>query len=52
MRTLLWSYLGQRQFSREISRFEIQHFFTLTDADRRELRVRFPKKGRLGAGPR
>jgi TnpA family transposase len=49
MRTLLWSYLGQRQFPREMSRFEIWHFFTLADADRRELRVRFPRKGRLGA---
>jgi hypothetical protein len=32
-----------------MSRFEIRHFFTLADADRRELRVRFPRKGRLGA---
>jgi hypothetical protein len=28
MRTLLWSYLGQRQFPREMSRFEIRHFFS------------------------
>jgi hypothetical protein len=49
MRTLLWSYLGRRQCPREMSRFEIRHFFTLADADRRELRVRFPRKGRLGA---
>jgi hypothetical protein len=49
MRTLLWSYLGQRQFPREMSRFEIWHFFTMTDNDRRELRTRFPKKVRLGA---
>jgi hypothetical protein len=26
MRTLLWSYLGQRQFPGEMSRFEVQHF--------------------------
>jgi hypothetical protein len=32
-----------------MSRFEIQHFFTMTDNDRRELRIRFPKKVRLGA---
>jgi hypothetical protein len=37
MRALLWSYLGQRQFLREMSRFEIRHFLTLADADRREL---------------
>jgi hypothetical protein len=37
MRALLWSYLGQRQFQREMSRFEIRHFLTLADADRREL---------------
>ena len=49
MRTLLWSYLGQRQFPREMSRFEIRHFFTMTENDRRELRIRFPKKVRLGA---
>jgi hypothetical protein len=49
MRTLLWSYPGQRQFPKEMSRFEIQHFFTFTDDDRRELRIRFPKRVRLGA---
>jgi len=49
MRTLLWSYLGQRQFPKEMSRFEVQHFFTFTDGDRRELRIRFPKRVRLGA---
>jgi hypothetical protein len=38
MRTLLWSYLGQRQFPREMSRFEIRHFFTMTDNDRRRYR--------------
>jgi hypothetical protein len=47
IRTLLWSYLAQRQILREMSRFEIGHSFT--DADRQELRVRFPRKGCLGA---
>jgi hypothetical protein len=28
MRTLLWSYVGRRQFPRETSRFEIRHFFS------------------------
>jgi hypothetical protein len=49
MRTLLRWYLGQRQFPKELSRSEIQHFFTFTDDDCRELRIRFPKRVRLGA---
>jgi hypothetical protein len=49
MHSLLGSYLGRRQFPKDMSRFEIRHFFQLTDGERRELRVRFPKKVRLGA---
>jgi hypothetical protein len=48
MRTLSWSYLGCRQFPRELSPFEIRHFFSLDATDRRDLRVRYPKKLRLG----
>ncbi len=51
MRSLLWSNLGHRNFPKEMGRFEIRHFFTLTNAERRELRVRFPRSLRLGAAP-
>ncbi len=36
MRTLLWSYLGWRQFPRDTSAFEVRHFFSFSVADRRE----------------
>src|ERR1700749_2030597 len=49
MHSLLQSSLGRRNFPKEMSRFELRHFFTLTDAERRELRVRFPRRLRLGA---
>ncbi len=49
MHSLLWSSLGRRSFPKEMGRFEIRHFFTLTDAARRELRGRFPRRLRLGA---
>ena len=39
MRTLLWSYLGWRRFSRDMSAFEIRHFLSFSVADKRELRV-------------
>jgi hypothetical protein len=48
MRTLLWSYLGQRQFPKEMSRFEIQNFFTFTDNDPGTAHS-FPEEVRLGA---
>jgi hypothetical protein len=47
MRTLLWSYLGWRRFPRDMSSFEVRHFFSLSIADRRELRVRYPRRLRL-----
>jgi hypothetical protein len=49
MRTLLWSYLGWRRFPRDMSAFELRHFFSFSVADRRELRVRYPRRLRLGA---
>ena len=49
MRTLLWSYPGWKRFPREMSAFEVRRFFSLTAADGRELRVRYPRKLRLGA---
>lgn len=49
MRTLLWSYLGARRFPRDMSAFELRHFFSFSIADRRELRVRYPRRPRLGA---
>jgi TnpA family transposase len=49
MRTLLWSYLGWRRFPRQMNAFEIRQFFTLNARDRRELRVRYPRRLRLGA---
>jgi Domain of unknown function (DUF4158) len=49
MRTLLWSYLGWRRFPRDMSAFEVRHFFSFSVADRRELRVRYPRRLRLGA---
>ncbi len=52
MRTLLWSYLGWRRFPRDMSAFEVRHFFSFSVADRRELRVRHPRRLRLGAALR
>jgi hypothetical protein len=49
MRTLLWSYLGWGRFPRDMSAFELRHFFSFSVADRRELRVRYPRRLRLGA---
>ena len=49
MRTLLWSYLGWRRFPRDMSAFEVRHFFSFSLADRRELRIRYPRRLRLGA---
>lgn len=47
MRTLLWSYLGWRRFPRDMSAFELRHIFSFSVADRRELRVRYPRRPRL-----
>ena len=49
MDTLLWTYLGWRRFPRELTLFEIRRFFALSAKDRRELRVRYPVRLRLGA---
>ena len=49
MRTLLWTYLGWRRFPRELSEFEVRRFFSFSTKDRRELRVRYPVRLRLGA---
>ena len=49
MRTLLWSYLGWRQFPRELSTFEVRQFFSLRLRERHVLRRRFRARGRLGA---
>src|SRR5271170_3589934 len=49
MRSLLWSYLGSRRFPREMSTFEVRHFFTLSSDDRHVLRRRFHSRSRLGA---
>jgi hypothetical protein len=49
MRTLLWSYLGWRRFSREMSSFEVREFFTFDLAVRQRLRRRFRSRARLGA---
>ena len=49
MRTLLRSYLGWRRFPRELSAFEVRHFFSLTRRDREALRKRFRTRARLGA---
>jgi len=49
MGALLWSYLGWRRFPRELSGFELRRFFALEASDRRELRVRYPRRLRLGA---
>lgn len=49
MRTLLWSYLGWRRFPRELSAFEVRHFFSLTRRDREALRKRIRTRARLGA---
>ena len=48
MRTLLWSYLGWRQFPRELSTFEVRQFFSLRPRERHVLRRRFRAHGRLG----
>jgi hypothetical protein len=49
MRTLLWSYLGWRRFPRELTAFEVRHFFCLNARDRQVLRKRFRTRARLGA---
>jgi hypothetical protein len=49
MRTLLWSYLGWHRFPRDMSAFEMRHFFSFSAVNRRELRVRYPGRLRLGA---
>jgi hypothetical protein len=47
MRTLLWSYLSCRRFPRELSAFEVRHFFSLSRRDRESLRKRFRTRARL-----
>ena len=49
MHSVLWTYLGWRKFPRELTSFEARRFFTFSAADRRELRVRYTKRLRLGA---
>jgi hypothetical protein len=48
MGALMWSYLGWRRFPRELSGFELRRFFALEASDRRELRVRYPRRLRRG----
>lgn len=48
MHALLWTYLGWRRFSRDLSRFDLCRFLSLNAQDRRELRVRYPVRLRLG----
>ena len=48
MRTLL-SYLGWRRFPPDMSAFEVRHFFSFSVADKRESRVRYPRRLRLDA---
>lgn len=49
MHSVLWTYLGWRTFPRELTSFEARRFFTFSAADRRELRIRYKRRLRLGA---
>lgn len=49
MHSVLWTYLGWRKFPRELTGFEARRFFTFSAADRRELRIRYTRRLRLGA---
>src|ERR1700735_3650970 len=49
MGSLLWSYLGNRRFPREMNSFEVRRYFTLSSDDRLVLRHRFRSRSRLGA---
>jgi hypothetical protein len=49
MSTLLLTYLGWRKFPRDLSSFEVQQFFSLSQADRYALRRHFRSRSRLGA---
>jgi hypothetical protein len=49
MHSVLWTYLGWRKFPRELTSFEARRFFTFSATDRRELRVRYTRRLRLGA---
>ncbi|MGO9931907.1 MAG: DUF4158 domain-containing protein [Steroidobacteraceae bacterium] len=49
MHTVLWTYLGWRRFPRELTSFEARRFFSFNAKDRRELRVRYTRRLRLGA---
>jgi TnpA family transposase len=49
MHTVLWTYLGWRRFPRELTSFEARRFFTFSASDRREIRVRYARRLRLGA---
>lgn len=49
MLTLLWSYLGWRTFPGDMNDFEVRHFFSLSVTDKRELRIRYPRRLRLAA---
>ncbi len=49
MHTVLWTYLGWRRFPRELTGFEARRFFSFNASDRRELRVRYTRRLRLGA---
>jgi hypothetical protein len=51
MDTFLWTYLGWRRFPLDLSAFEVRRFFSFNAKDRRELRVRYPVRLRLGAPP-
>ena len=51
MGALLWSYLGWRRFPRELSGFEPRRLFALEASDRRELRVRYPRRPAGGGDP-
>ena len=49
MRSWQVPFLGWQRFPRELSDFEIAHFFTLTPVDIRAVRSRYKKNLRVGA---
>jgi hypothetical protein len=48
--TFVWSFLGWRRFPRELGDYEIHHFFGFSLDDVIQLRRRFRRRARLGAG--
>jgi hypothetical protein len=49
MHTVLWTYLGWRRFPRGLTSVEARRSFSFSAKDRRELRVRYTRRLRLGA---